>query len=47
LPHLKRWIDQLAERPACQKGITIPESELTSENPADELIKDLRGMVVK
>ncbi|MFT6625049.1 MAG: GST-like protein [Cycloclasticus sp.] len=47
LPHLERWIDQLAERPACQKGISIPESELTSDNPADELIKDLRGMVVK
>ncbi len=24
LPHLQRWIDQLAERPACQAGIKVP-----------------------
>jgi GST-like protein len=24
LPHLKRWIDALAARPACAKGVTIP-----------------------
>jgi|TARA_R110002095_G_scaffold68231_2_gene58065 GSH-dependent disulfide-bond oxidoreductase len=47
LPHLQRWLAQLAQRPACQVGITIPENEITSDNPADELIKDLRAMVVK
>jgi GSH-dependent disulfide-bond oxidoreductase len=25
LPHLKRWMDLLAARPACQKGVVIPE----------------------
>lgn len=47
LPHLQRWIEQLAQRPACQLGITIPETEITSGKPADDLIKNLRGMVVK
>ncbi|MEM8800203.1 MAG: glutathione S-transferase N-terminal domain-containing protein [Pseudomonadota bacterium] len=26
LPNLQRWIDQLAERPACAKGIKVPVS---------------------
>ena len=25
LPHLRRWIDTLAARPACQRGIVVPE----------------------
>ncbi len=25
LPHLKRWVDQIAQRPAVQKGIVVPE----------------------
>lgn len=25
LPHLQRWIDTLAVRPACQRGVNIPE----------------------
>lgn len=24
LPHLERWLKQLAERPACSRGVTIP-----------------------
>jgi GSH-dependent disulfide-bond oxidoreductase len=24
LPHLRRWLDAMKERPACQKGVTIP-----------------------
>lgn len=24
LPHLQRWLDELALRPACQKGIVTP-----------------------
>ena len=25
LPHLQRWLDQLEQRPGCQKGIAVPE----------------------
>ena len=25
LPHLRRWMDTLAARPACQRGVVIPE----------------------
>ena len=25
LPHLRRWIDTLAARPACQRGVQVPE----------------------
>ena len=25
LPHLRRWMDTLAARPACQRGVLIPE----------------------
>lgn len=25
LPHLRRWIDTLAARPACQRGVVVPE----------------------
>jgi len=24
MPHLRRWVDQLAARPACQRGIDVP-----------------------
>ena len=24
LPHLQRWCDALAERPACQRGVAVP-----------------------
>ena len=31
LPHLKRWIDLMAARPACQRGIEIPEPFVPKE----------------
>jgi GST-like protein len=44
LPHLQRWVDELAERPACQKGIvTPPSSEMSDEDRA----KEIRKMVSK
>lgn len=38
LPHLRRWLDQLAERPAYQRGIAIPEdlSKAPEEDKAEE-----------
>lgn len=44
LEALKRWMDELAERPACQKGIvTPPPSELSDEERAEQI----RKMVTK
>ncbi|WP_133406324.1 glutathione S-transferase family protein [Parashewanella tropica] len=44
LKHLQRWVDELAERPACQKGIvTPPPSELSDEERA----KQIQKMVTK
>ncbi|WP_434362040.1 glutathione S-transferase N-terminal domain-containing protein [Parasalinivibrio latis] len=40
LTHLKRWLDELALRPACQVGIlTPPPSELTDEERAEQIRK--------
>lgn len=44
LTHLQRWIEELALRPACQKGIiTPPTSDLSDE----ELAKEIRKMVTE
>lgn len=44
LTHLQRWLDVIAERPAVQKGITMPApSELSDE----EKIKQIQQMVTK
>ncbi|RLV61540.1 glutathione S-transferase [Parashewanella curva] len=44
LNHLQRWLDELAQRPACQKGIvTPPPSELSDEERA----KQIQKMVTK
>ncbi|MCW8329947.1 glutathione S-transferase N-terminal domain-containing protein [Photobacterium sp. SDRW27] len=44
LTHLQRWLNELAERPACQKGIvTPPPSELSDEEQA----KEIRKMVTR
>jgi glutathione S-transferase len=32
LPHLKRWIDTMAARPACQRGVEIPMAVASSED---------------
>lgn len=40
LPSLKRWLDELAERPACQKGIMVPPpSEMTDEERAEAIAR--------
>ncbi len=44
LDHLARWMNDIAERPAAQKGIvTPPQSDLSEE----ELAEQLRKMVTK
>ncbi|MGL5499370.1 MAG: glutathione S-transferase C-terminal domain-containing protein, partial [Aeromonas sobria] len=43
LPHLQAWMARMAEKPACQKGITIPPRK---EQP-DELIKQAQQMVTR
>jgi len=43
LPHLQAWMARMAEKPACQKGVTIPPRK---EQP-DELIKQAQQMVTR
>lgn len=44
LIHLQRWMNELAQRPACQMGINVPPpSELSDE----ELAQQIRKMVSK
>ncbi|GAA3534019.1 glutathione S-transferase family protein [Zobellella aerophila] len=44
LAHLQRWLGELAQRPACQKGIvTPPPSELSDEARAEQI----RNMVTR
>ncbi|NKB43779.1 MAG: glutathione S-transferase [Alphaproteobacteria bacterium] len=43
LDHVKRWHSVMAERPACQRGVEIPERR--DEVAPEELIKTGRGMV--
>ena len=40
LEHLQRWLNELGERPACQKGLMVPPpSELSNEEQAKEILK--------
>lgn len=44
LEHLQRWVDELAQRPACQVGIlTPPPSDISDEERA----KQIRKMITK
>lgn len=50
LDHLKRWIDEMYQRPACQKGIEVPVKlpDLTEEDTgkdAEEFVKGARNML--
>jgi len=47
LPHLTRWIDVIAERPAAQRGVVVPEdlSSIKQDNKKDEFIKGARTIV--
>ena len=35
LPHLKRWLDTIAARPAAQRGITVPEAARLKSDDAE------------
>ncbi len=42
LPHLARWLQQIAERPAVQKGLELPPSR-----PVEQSLTDAKSMVVR
>jgi GSH-dependent disulfide-bond oxidoreductase len=48
LPHLSRWVAQLAARPACQRGIEVPEGRPMplGADSADKFVEEARKMVV-
>lgn len=43
LPHLARWVDQLATRPACQRGVEIPSRRPSGE----EVVRKAQKMLQK
>ena len=49
LPHLKRWLDAIAARPAAQRGITVPYEIKTMDHgqgeEAEQLAIEIRSMV--
>ena len=45
LPHLKRWIDEIAARPAVQRGRAVPVVEGTEEVAPEEIAKTARKML--
>ena len=49
LPHLKRWLDTIAMRPAAQKGVTVPFEIKTMDHgegeEAEQLAVEIRRMV--
>ena len=49
LPHLQRWCDQIANRPAARRGIQVPfvvdAMERAEGEGADQLARDIRKMV--
>ncbi len=52
LDNLRRWMDTMRERPACQKGVEVPFKlpnleEEGAEDAADEFVKGARTMVTK
>lgn len=52
LTHLNRWMGQMAERPACQKGIAVPVklpdlTNLDNSKEADDFAKNARNIVSK
>lgn len=48
LPHLERWIEAIAQRPAAQRGVAIPEYRDIDRmvREADEAAKTAKGMLV-
>lgn len=52
LDNLSRWMGQMAERPACQKGIEVPVklpdlTDLENSKAADDFAKNARNIVSK
>jgi glutathione S-transferase/GST-like protein len=47
LPHLERWIAQLAARPACQKGVNVPPRPPRTEDgeAARKFVEEARKML--
>jgi glutathione S-transferase/GST-like protein len=47
LPHLQRWMAQLAARPACQRGIEVPPRPARIEDGkgTEKFIEAARKMV--
>ena len=47
LPHLQRWVEQLAARPACQRGIEVPARppRLEEGGGKEKFIAEARKMV--
>jgi GST-like protein len=50
LEHLRRWMDQMSARPACQKGVQIPYkipnlTEVNSDESAEEFSRAARTLV--
>ena len=43
LPHLQRWVDAIYERPACQRGVKMPER---AKDP-DSIVKGAQNIVVR
>ncbi|WP_339858365.1 glutathione S-transferase family protein [Pseudohongiella acticola] len=43
LSHLQRWLDELYQRPACQRGIKQPERNRTP----DDIVKGAQNIVVR
>jgi GST-like protein len=46
LTNLKAWIDRLEARPACQRGIAVPEP-LVLKEPTAEMIKTAQSLVTR
>ncbi len=48
LPHLSRWVAQLAARPACQRGVEVPVGRVmpTDDASADKFVEEARKIVV-
>jgi glutathione S-transferase len=48
LPHLKRWLDVMKERPACRRGVEVPvkvDSALTDDKATKDFVEQARKTV--
>ncbi|MCR9142112.1 MAG: glutathione binding-like protein [bacterium] len=46
-PHLKRWLKQIAERPAVLRGLAVPESRDTSTKATAEKIQEVGRSIIE